>query len=275
MNTRSTIFAIAIGSLVMAGCAGGNQGRINSVSDLQGKVIGSISTGISEKTKLDQTTLLIGAEPKEILQFNNRSDILAALISGKIDGAGAPKSISEYYAKRNSKLKIIETKDHFETEIVMAVRNDDEKLKSELDSALTILQGNGKLKSLEDEWITNLPANNEPAFKAIPKIDGARTIYVGVSGDFAPLDYIASDGRPAGFNVAMLAEMGKVLNVNFEVVSIDSQAKFVALASKKIDIVFFQIMAKKYASLYTAESKKFLPTIPYYKDLSGYFLVRK
>jgi len=38
--------------------------------------------------------------------------------------------------------------------------------------------------------------NNEPANGELPKIAGARTVYVGVCGDYIPLDYIAANGRP-------------------------------------------------------------------------------
>ena len=275
MKTRSAFLGIAVLAFILASCGGGKQGKINTPADLKGKVIGTISTGVSDKSKFDQTTAYIGAEPKEILPFNKRSDLLAAVLSGKIDAFHAPKIVAEFYAKRNDNLKIIEPKDPFEAEIVMAVRIDDVKLKSDLDSAITVLQGNGTMKVLEDKWITNLPASNEPAFEATPKIGNAKTIYVGVSGDFAPLDYIAADGRPAGFNVALLAEIGKMLNVNFEVVSIESQAKFAALFSKKIDAVFFQMYGNQFKHLYPDMKSKFLATIPYYKGQSGYFLVKK
>jgi len=275
MKNKSSIFGIAVLALVLVSCSGGKQVKINTIADLKGKVIGSIMTGSSDKSKFDQTVAYIGNEPKEIILFNKRSDALAAILAGKIDGISAPKTVSEYYAKRNNNLRIIEPIEHFEIEIVMAVRPDDQKLKSALDSAITVLQSNGTLKMLEDKWITSLPANNEPASEAISKIENAPTIYIGVSGDFAPLDYIAADGRPAGFNVALLAEISKLLGVNFEVVSIESQAKFAALVSKKIDAAFFQMYGNRFAHLYTDIKSQFLATIPYYKDQSGYFLVKK
>lgn len=53
-----------------------------------------------------------------------------------------------------------------------------------------------------------------------------------------PLDYIAPDGTPAGFNTALLAEIGKRLKVNVELVNINYGARIAALASGRADGVF-------------------------------------
>jgi len=275
MKTRLTIVAIAIMVIVLTGCGGGSKGTINSLSDLKGKVIGTIAGSASEKSYVEMMTTFIGTEPKEVIPMYRRSDLLAGILTGKIDAAASPKIITEYYAKRNNNLKIIDQPKLFEVNIVMAVRSEDGILKAGLDSAITILRGKGTLKLLEDKWIINLPATNEPAFEEIAKINGARTVYVGVSGDFAPLDYIAADGRPAGYNVALLAEIGKLLNVNFEIVSIETQAKFVALESKKIDAVFFHWSGKEIGQFFADIKRNYIVTIPYYTDKAGYFLVKK
>jgi ABC-type amino acid transport substrate-binding protein len=34
-----------------------------------------------------------------------------------------------------------------------------------------------------------------------------------------PLDYISANGQPAGFNVALLTEIGKLLKINIEFVA--------------------------------------------------------
>jgi ABC-type amino acid transport substrate-binding protein len=275
MKNRLTILYIAVMAIVVAGCGGGSQGTISTNSDLKGKVIGTIAGSASDKSYVDMVTTFIGAEPKEVVPMNRRSDLLTAILAGKIDAAVAPKIVTEYYARRNNNLKIIEQPKSFEVNIVMAVRSGDEKFKADLDSAITILRGNGTLKLLEDKWIINLPATNEPAFEQTAKIDGAKTVYVGASGDFAPLDYIAADGRPAGYNVALLAEIGKLLNVNFEIVSIETGAKFVALESKKIDAVFFHWTGGQISQFFTDIKRNYIVTIPYYTDKGGYFLVRK
>ena len=60
-----------------------------------------------------------------------------------------------------------------------------------------------------------------------------------MTGDLPPLDLIRADGTPAGFNTAVLSEIGKRINKNFELVSVDSAARSAALASDKVQLVFW------------------------------------
>ena len=47
-----------------------------------------------------------------------------------------------------------------------------------------------------------------------------------------------NENSPAGFNTAVLAEISKRINKNFELVDIDSNARAVALTSKKLTLYF-------------------------------------
>ncbi len=239
------------------------------------RVIGMVASDDSPKNIEAMLTNFIGAAPKEVLYFNRGGDVVAAIIAGKADAAPALNFFGDYYVKRNSNLKMIPAKSQVEGGVIMALRSEDVKLKEDLDKAIAALQANGTLKELEDKWITNLPAVNEPANKEIEKIKDAKTVYVGVSGDFVPLDYIAADGRPAGYNVAMLTEIGKLLNINFEFVSLDTQAKYAALSSKKIDVIFCQLYNNQVAPLVGPQDEKYITTNPYYTCKGGYFLVKK
>ena len=79
-------------------------------------------------------------------------------------------------------------------------------------------------------------------FVADPCVDGhsgADTIKVAVTGDLPPIDFVLADGRPAGFNTAVLAEIGKRLRLNIELLNIDSGARAAALASGRADVIFW------------------------------------
>ncbi len=276
MKSNSTFSLIVLMALILAGCGVKKADTINKFSDLDGKVIGVLTSSASPQSLADLAAKYeIGAQPKEVLGFNNASDIIAGIITGKIDGAPIMRFIADYYVKRNSNLKIIEAKTNVEGGILMAVRVEDHQLKDDLDKAITTLQENGVLNKLVDQWIINLPATNEPSILAIPKNEGAKTVYVGVSGNYVPLDYIAADGKPAGFNVALLTEIGKLIHVNFELISVDAQAKFAALGSKKIDVVFCQMYNQQISSLFKGSNIKYAMTKPYFTDKGMCLLVRK
>ncbi len=275
MKNKISILLIALLTLGLASC-GTKSAKVETLADLQGKVIGTLSSGVSEEGSKAMITALIGGEPSQILSFNRALDVLAALRSGKIDGFASHQFAADYLLKRNSDVISIPVLDiPIEGQAIMAVRSEDTKLKAQLDSAILILKDNGMIATLEEEWITNLPAENEPAFSEIPVIEGAATYYVGVSGDLPPLDYVAADGFPAGFNVALLSEIGKILNVNFKFVSLETQARFTALASKKIDVVFCHFQSSNTNYFDELKNDGWLATEPYFIYKGGCFIVNK
>jgi ABC-type amino acid transport substrate-binding protein len=272
MKKRKYIVAIAAMALMLTACTGKKAEPINQASDLSGKLLGSLASAAPPDAFIALLNKQIGGEVKDLMVYNRTSDIVAAIISGKIDGVGLSETVADYYIKRNSKLKKIEALQPFLVDVMMFLRAEDTTLKNDLDMAISTLDANGTLAQLKEIWITNLPASNEPSSSEMPKIEGARTVYVGVSGDYSPLDYIAADGRPAGFNVALLSEIADLLKINFELVSIESQAKYSALYSKRIDVIFSQIYNQQIASLF---SDKTVMTRSFFSDNVGFFLVKK
>ena len=74
---------------------------------------------------------------------------------------------------------------------------------------------------------------------ALPHFDGAETVKIAVTGALPPMDYVAADGTPAGFNTAVLAEIGQRTGKNIELVVVDSLGRAAALASGAVDAVFW------------------------------------
>ena len=273
MKKRWTWVLVIMAALVLTGCSSEKAGKIGNVADLKGKVIGTV-TPVVPTAKMEMSIAnAIGAQPKEVKYFNRYSDCVTAVLAGKVDAVLSPKFGAEYYAKRNNQLKMI-AREPVKVNVVMMLRSEDQPLKNDLDKVITTLQDNGTLKRLEEEWVTNLPVDKEPVSKDLPKIAGAKTVYVGVCGDYVPLDYIAANGRPAGYNVALLTEIGKLLNINLEFVSVETQARFAALSSKKIDLVFCNLDANT-AALQALKSNSWAATKPYFTSEAGCFLVKK
>jgi len=275
MKNKLTWVLFIFVAFTLVSCCKGRKSNIEKTSDLQGKVIGMIALPLPAKTLEDSVASAIGGPPREVKSFKRASDCLMAVLTGKVDAVFLPKFKAEYDVKRQSKLKIIPMIQPLKMNVVMAVRSEDEQFKNDLDKAITTLQENGTLKRLEDEWVTNLSTASGPVSKEIPKLAGAKTVYVGVCGDIVPLDFIAADGRPAGYNVALMNEIGKLLNTNFVFVSIETQAKYAALNSKKIDVVFCNLDAD-IPALHSLKNRTWVATRPYYTTADGLcFLVRK
>lgn len=275
MKSKSILLLAAFSVMLILGCKAKKTESIEKLTDLQGKVIGTLSTGISVKSYETMITGMIGGAPKEVIQFNRAMDLTSALLAGKIDAYPVHQFYVDFILKRNSTLKAIPVTGNIAGGVIMAVRSEDQQLKEDLDKAIKTLQDNGTLKGLEEKWITNLPADNEPSITDISKIKNAKTVYVGVSGDFPPLDYIAANGRPAGFNVAILTEISKLINVNFEFVSIESQARFTALNAKKIDLIFCHFQSNNTKFFDELKTNNWTSTIPYFNYKGGSFIVKK
>ena len=274
MGNKLIRFLIFMLSILITSCTH-NKPRLNQLSDLQNSTMGMISTGISYDNASMMIQKLIGGPPHKIIFYKDGKELLAALKSGDVDAIPVHQFVADYLLKRDPELKQIPVQDQFEGGVIMAVRSDDLHLKTQLDSAITVLKENGEMKALEDKWITNLPVSNEPSNFEIPKIEGAKTVRVGVSGEHIPIDFIAANGHPAGFNVAILAEIGRILNINFEFVILETQDRFTALYNKKIDLVYCHFQSSDTSYFNDLKTRKWVGTIPYFTYRNGCFLVMK
>jgi ABC-type amino acid transport substrate-binding protein len=77
-----------------------------------------------------------------------------------------------------------------------------------------------------------------------------------------PLDYIAADGNPTGFSIALLAKIAEKANINFELVTVGFGTDRIELTSNKIDYIFCYTltddnMAKETEIIF---SEPYLPT---------------
>ena len=122
--------------------------------------------------------------------------------------------------------------------LAFGFRDDEEgrTLRDRVNSTLEAMRNNWTLPILEGRYLSS---HADPQPVKFATTDGAQTVRVAVTGDLPPLDYIAPDGTPAGFNTAMLAEIGSMLGVNVELVEVDAGARTAALTSGRADVVFW------------------------------------
>jgi len=176
--------------------------------------------------------------PKHVF-FDNMPSMLAALESGQIDALTTYACVGNYLAAQNAKCEVT-TKGvpKISDSFCCAMLDDNAALKAEFDDAINKLTADGTLKKLAQTYITDANFNDLPAVD-MPHFDGADTIKVAVTGDLPPLDFVRADGKAAGFNTAVLSAISQQLGKNFELVSIDSGARAVALTSGEVDVVFW------------------------------------
>ena len=142
---------------------------------------------------------LPGFKLKGYSYIDSLTDGMLMLRSGRADVLQVMDFSADYLAKRDGNLVVHQNPDW--KSLTFMIFNPDLKTSYEkVNTAIKDMKQDGTLAKLVDKWITSLPAGEEPAAGKIPEIAGANTLKVGISGDEPPLDYIAANGTPGGFN---------------------------------------------------------------------------
>ena len=143
-------------------------------------------------------------------------------------------------------------------------------LRDEFNAAIADMKADGTLERLVKEQIDDAIDGGEFAPIEMPKIDGADTVKVAVTGALPPMDYVAADGTPAGFNTAQLAEISQRIGKNIELVVVDSVDRAAALASGTVDAVFWtRINSLSNSHAATGEEERAKKWEEHIKDMSG------
>lgn len=182
--------------------------------------------------------------PKHIF-FDNMTSMLATLDSGQIDELSTYYSVSKYLIVQNNneKFEIVKNRvPKVSDSFCCALRQEDSALKKEFDAAILKFTFDGTLEKLVETYINDVNYPESMPVVEMPKFDGAPTIKIAVTGDLPPLDYVTADGKPAGFNTALLAAVSNEIHKNFELIQVDSGARAIALTSKKVDVVFWAVV---------------------------------
>jgi polar amino acid transport system substrate-binding protein len=112
-------------------------------------------------------------------------------------------------------------------------------LADEANDILNILKESGTISELENIWFSS-----DESKKVLPKLDykddfdgSAGTLKYGCDSTTVPMSYLGSDGKPLGFDLAIVSSIAYELNMNIEFVPMNFDALLVSLASGKVDMV--------------------------------------
>ena len=172
--------------------------------------------------------------------YDSLTSLIMALNAGDVYEIALPKPVAEYVMNVNDNVEITTIVRTMPSSLAFGFRkNDDPALRSKFNEALMSMKADGTLAILRSKYIDE-PGLDDPEPVKFEKFDNVdTTIKVAVTGDLPPIDFIAPDGTPAGFNTAVIAEIAKRLKINVELVNIASGARAASLASKRSDVVFW------------------------------------
>lgn len=176
-----------------------------------------------------------------------------ALSRGDIQEMILPDFVAEYLTKINKDYSPCCISNSGNMALCFGFLKDNKELRDKWNSALRAIRDDNTLAGFENKYIRNFP--KDTSYDYIYGIDkkkrdkenairfdrfkDAETIRVALTGDLPPVDFTAEDGTPAGYSVAVLAEIGKRLHVNIMPVNISAGARTAALVSGRADIVFW------------------------------------
>ena len=231
-------------------------------ADLDGKILASFGTPIPEDEFETMMNESIGGALKDLMVVPSPSEMALLIQNGQADAGATHAYNAKYIAARNPDLAYF-TGMEMECSMVFEKGSD---LKAQVDQALDELEATGVLAELIETWLSDEALQQDPVPEDLEKIPGAETIKAGISGTLPPMDYATADGAPGGFNVALFGEISRLLGKNVEFVTIDPDAKFMALSSGTIDLFFWNFYGRFISEDYEISQ-------PYLTDY-GAFLIR-
>ena len=266
-----TIISLLFLILILAGfrCFKKDEGivspNIESLGELEGSNLGGIIGKIPDHSAKIFFESLLGEKLGSYRSYSNVDETLSALRTNEIQAAWFADVTADYLVEANDGLRLLKTKDSSEPRLdfAMAVRNEDQKLCDELNTALTTLRENGSLETLVSDYIKNASSATF-YYEFTSSYSKGKPLYVGVTGAVPPIDMVDSCFRPYGFSVALMDQIQQLLNRKIILVVIQNDTAFSNLMAGNIDVLF------AYGS-----SKDTVGTTKNYKMTDGYYTMDK
>jgi polar amino acid transport system substrate-binding protein len=186
-----------------------------------------------------------------IIFYDSLDSMLMGLMSGDVDAIDVPDCTAKYLCATNDQVKQTtfyypEKAEGFSQELLDRLCNgysfmmleENSAMRDQFNQVIAEMKADGTMDELIKTHITDASKSGEPVAVAFEEFEGD-PIKVAVTGSLPPMDYITADGSFAGFNTAILAEIGKRLGKNIELVQVDSPGRALALAEGNVDVVFW------------------------------------
>ena len=249
----TAIFAVSASAEVV-----GVLSRMNSSPEVFQKIV-------SAKRSEAVRTSILPAYGKDVSCrfYDSMTGMLMALSAGEIDSISLPECVAEYVFRMNQNTEargfIL---GNGWMNLVMGLKEGNEAIRDKISSAISEMIKDGTLTILIRQYIQG-PEAKDATPAPFDTFEGAETLTVAVTGDFPPIDYVDESGQAAGYNTAMLAELGRRLRMNIKLVYTESASRAAALMSGKADVVFwFELYSDKGEQFDIPEG--IISTVPYY-----------
>ena len=240
MKNKTLCVFIAAAVIALSACSAFGEGVRLGMLSLARETVRNLGDAEISRTALWNVGNIAGhAQGTSYHFYDNLVGMMIALNAGDIDEILAPQFVAEYMVNVNPEYAISCAIRVGGYHLALGFREKDgEELRNKFNAALAEMRKYGTLDALTQMYCTN-PGKDNIAAVRFTEFPGAETLRVAVTGDLPPLDYVGADGEPAGYNTAILAELGRRLKVNIKPVHVDTAARTAALMSGRVDAVFW------------------------------------
>ncbi len=195
----------------------------------------------SDKQKNISEDTFIKSFVQERRKFHFYDSLMALMMdlkAGKIDEMILPESVGEYLLSKNAFYKNSFSTELLTSNVCFGFKEDNPALKEDFDRVIKEMEADGTLDKFKNQYVET-SAYHEPQPTRPVEINNAEELKIVVTGDLPPIDMFAGDGKPTGYNTAVLTEIGKRLNKNIKFVNTEAGGRSAALFSGRADVVFW------------------------------------
>ena len=190
--------------------------------------------------------------------YDSLSQMQMALSRGDIGEMILPDFAAEYLLKVNKSYTPCCMSNSGPMSLCFGFMKDSQSLAENWNHALRSMRDDYTLAGMFQKYVKNFPQDesydyiyginrrkkrNQDRIK-FERFPDAQTVRVAVTGDLPPVDFVDEAGLPAGYSTAVLAEIGRRLRVNINVIQVEAGSRTAALVSGKADVVFWYEASK-------------------------------
>lgn len=171
--------------------------------------------------------------------YANFVSMLIALNAEEIDEFAVSQSVGEYITAVNPDFAVVCAARITGASFVFGFKaKNGGAIRDKFNAALADMRKDGTLDALRLKYCGN-PGKDTPDTVKFEEFSDAETVKIAVTGDVPPLDFVGADGKAAGFNTAILSEIGRRAKINIKLLHVETAARTTALMSGRADGVFW------------------------------------
>lgn len=208
--------------------------------------------------------------------YDSLPQMMMALSRGDIDEMILPDFVAEYLMKINPSYVPCCVSNSGQMTLCFGFMKSRRHLLDRWNAAITSMRNDYTLSGLFQKYVKNFPPdetydaiygiNKKERRKSnrikFERYSDAPTVKVAVTGDLPPVDFVDDSGLPAGYSTAVLAEIGKRLRLNIDIIQVDTASRTAAIVSGKADVVFWYEVSKE-TDKYFDVPEEVLISVPY------------